>query len=467
MAQDQSAVPIEFEFHHELAATDSGVGVAGSFDGWQNVFPMTQQSDNPLIWRRIVPIPEGNIAYKFVTYISLNGLSGVTNWITDPLNPKFGGPFNDSRLKVTNPIVYYLLPKEGTVVTDNPPPISAKISWRNDDSIDPGSIQLLINGEALPNAADFFDTETRRFLYIPAEAWELGEYTVELSATTLSGATTSTKTTFELFDPKAILQAPFEFVLDSKSPNLQFPDSIETVAVNGRFGGDVFQTLPLQGPDGEGIWRGIVQMKPEVPVEYEVVINSGYFNNDPDNPHISEGQKSVAIKHISILPEWKKFSLRDGQIFNLPTGFVSMWGVIVPNDSGTGIDKSSIVARFDGESVFPILVPNSGGWMTVVNKTNMPEGRHLITFAGRDSSGHESEPASISIGVYPPNSGFHYIDSYDDDRGGGNYQYPEGIPDGSADITELHIIANTSGDSLLFTLRVDTLSEYTKVDLFI
>ncbi|RMF66974.1 MAG: hypothetical protein D6743_05640, partial [Calditrichaeota bacterium] len=329
-AQEQSAVPIEFEFHHELAPTDSGVGVAGSFDGWQNVFPMAQDSANPIIWRRIVPLQEGGVAYKFVTYVSLDGLSGVTNWITDPLNPRFGGPFNDSQLRVTNPIVYYLLPKEGTVVTDNPPRISAKISWRNDDAIDLASIRLQINGEEVPNAADYFDAETRRFVYAPAEPWELGEYTVELSAATRSGASTKTTTTFEVFDPNAILELPYEFVLDSKSPNLQFPDSIETVAVNGRFGGGVFQTLPLQGPDRDGIWRGIVQMKPELPVEYEMVINSGYFNNDPDNPHLSEGQKSVAIRHVEILPEWRKFSHRDGQLFGSPTGFVTLWGIIVP-----------------------------------------------------------------------------------------------------------------------------------------
>ncbi|MBI2417065.1 MAG: hypothetical protein HYV28_04055 [Ignavibacteriales bacterium] len=119
-----AAVPVEFRFNHTLAATDSGVGLNGSFNNWTNgVFKMKQFQPN--WWKVKLELQQLTYEYKFVTYRDTVGQSGITGYFTDPLNPIVGGPFANSYMKVRDPMIYYFLPKNGTSTQIERPAITA------------------------------------------------------------------------------------------------------------------------------------------------------------------------------------------------------------------------------------------------------------------------------------------------------------------------------------------------------
>ena len=69
----------------------------------------------------------------------------------------------------------------------------------------------------------------------------------------------------------------------------------------------------------------------------------------------------------------------------------------------------------------------------------------------------------MTFGSFPSNSGFHYVDADSDDNGPGNYSYPSFSTKGSADIKEIDINSNSTNDSLIFAISLNSVTDYTRL----
>lgn len=123
-------VPVEFEFTRVLQSPEIGVGLNGSFNnrGGNNnkhPIPMTNVGDD--LWKVTVLLGPGVWPYKFVTFRAGSANDTIiSSWITDPNNPQLDETsYNNSVLRVSDPMIYYLFPMNGSTINNRTPEISA------------------------------------------------------------------------------------------------------------------------------------------------------------------------------------------------------------------------------------------------------------------------------------------------------------------------------------------------------
>lgn len=464
---DTLLIPVEFDFYKVLLPTENGVGVNGAFNNWGNntdgtgnnkhLIPMQNIGNN--IWRTFVTMSPGTYEYKFVTYqVTASNDTIVSSWTTDPLNSNYGGPYNNSRMIVTNPMIYYLQPMNNTSTNNKMPVISAKISWANSSAIDLSSIKLLIDNVQVPNSVQYFDTASRSFSYKPSSAMSATAHVAEISAGTKSGSITDLKTNYSIVN--AILTAPYNFVFDPMSPNVNIIGAINKVEIKGDFNN--LGSDPMLGPDSDGVYKYTVPLSIGVPNFYQFIINGGQYIDDPDNPLMAKDFGTIAVKHVNPNPSFDIVFPREGQLFT-PGQNISISAKLIESDSGYVIDNSAVKIYLDGNalSISSIDSINNG-----VNITSVPfsvtAGRHQLYLIGADTIKAKAE-ALLNFGSFNSNTGFHYVDADSDDAGPGNYTYPSFSSKGSADIKEIDISANASNDSLLFEVTLAKITDYTRI----
>lgn len=460
---DPNAIPIEFRFTHELAPTDSGVGVNGSMNNWLNgIFPMQEVSPN--LWKTTLELLPLTYEYKFVTYTDTVGQNGVTAYYTDPLNPRAGGPFNNSFLTVRNPMIYYFLPKSGSTVTTDKPTITANLAVSNSSQLNVNAISFSIDGVSVPNAAQYYNPATKMFSYTPTMGLTFAQHTALIKIETTAGDTASLSTTFTVSG--FFSTGPYTFKFDSKSPNFEIIQPITRVDIKADFnsGGN----SPMTDPDSDGVYTYTATLNINQQNEYTIIVNTGLYMNDPDNPDLSSNHKTRVFKTLQSVPEFRSFYPLSGASYTFPNDSVVATARLFRSDSAISISPTSLTATHNGSPI-PVSWSAVGGGTLDVRATilNPPQGRNIITFNGADLKGNQALPVKYSFGVYPPNSGFHYVDDEDDDKGDGKYLYPNGVPDGSADLQEFHISATPGNDSLEFRIKLQTISPFTRTVLLI
>ena len=460
-------VPVEFEFYKILIDPDVGVGVNGSFNNWGNnpdgtgnnkhLIPMQNTGNN--IWKVTRLIPQGKYEYKFVTYkVSASGDTSVSTWITDPLNSDYGGPYNNSRLNVTDPMIYYLQPLNNTSTNNRTPDITAKISWAVTSAINLQSINLLIDNNAVSNAQQYFDSNTRVFYYKPTAALITKPHTVELSVQNNNGESADAKSTFNVVNE--IISAPYTFVFDPLSPNLKFVGKIDKVEIKGAFnnlGAD-----PMSGPDSDGVYKYTALLNIGTPNFYQYIINGGQYVNDPDNPVMEQDFGTVAVKRVDPSPHFEVLFPRQSQLFT-PGQNISIDARLIVSDSNYAIDNNSIKIFLDNNPVSISSVDSIERGVEIKSSGfSVPEGRHQLKFTGSDTSGIQTQYL-MTFGSFTSNSGYHYVDADSDDTGPGTYKYPSFSVKGSADIKEIDINSNSTNDSLIFTVSLAGITDYTRL----
>ena len=460
---DPSAlVPVEFEFYKEIKPPDIGVGLQGTFNNWGgpgNAHPIPMANVGGNIWKVTVPLAIGRYEYKFVTYqVSAAGDTGNFSWFTDPNNPDFGGPFNNSYLTVDDPMIYYLLPMNNTVTNDPRLSITAKISWANSSSINLSSLTFLLDNFPVPNPAQYFDTTSRIFRFTPSSPLEYKVHTVELSIANNKGSIARIKATFSIVN--RIIAAPYTFIFDPLSPNFKLVGSIKKVEIKGTFNN--LGSDPMAGPDSDGVYTYTVPLKIGVPSFYQYIINGGQYIDDPDNPLMQADFGTIAIKQVQAYPTIKILGPRQGQIFP-PGASLAVRAQIFASDSGYAIDKSSVKVFLDSSSL-PVSSMDSvaSGIEITSSSFSATEGRHQVRILAADVQGMQAT-ADLTFGAFATNTGFHYVDADNDDNGPGNYTYPSFTPRGSADIKSIDVVTNSTNDSLLFTVTFASISDYTRL----
>jgi cyclomaltodextrinase / maltogenic alpha-amylase / neopullulanase len=456
---DSDLVPVEFEFHHELSANDSGVGMNGSYNNWGDVFKCRETAEN--IWTRVIPLSPGNYQYKFVTYTDTVGQKGVTGWFTDALNPDYGGPYRDSYMVVSDPMVYYLTPLPKAEIANSRPVFSAKISHSVRRPLDLTALEFVIDGIPVENAGQYYNPVTRYFIYTPKEIMPWGSHTVLLRVKTMDGKTAERSADFSLV--RGVVEAPLFLQFDSRSPYINVLNTPSKATVEWL---DLPLSHPLSDPDGDGLFTREVTWKPNVPHQYRVVVDEQiYLEYDPNNPLLSETYRSVLIKSVTSKPWFQFISPRAGSVF-APGSAVTVQAMAMPSDSAYAFSAASIRAFVDG---VPANVQTGNGDRVPVQikLENLSIGRHVVTLAGADIFGNAASTGRLAIGVYAANSGRHYIDAEGDDKGFGSAAYPPGVKKGAADIQAVYIAGNATLDSLKFTVDMAALAAETRLGFLI
>ncbi len=472
-------LPVEFMIQRVLQPGESGVGVNGTFNNWgdnYNRHPYQMKNIGNNTWVITVPLlPDsarnqvykgaGFYEYKFVTYSISGGDTTIDSWIPDPLNPQTDPKDNNnSILYITDPLIYRLQPLDGLVTKEKTPVISAKIATSPQNKIVVSSIQLYIDGTLIPNSPSYYDSTMHLFNYQVINQFSLGTHTIKLSVKNDKGFTGADSSTFTISN--LITNAPYQFIFDPLSPNLKLlGDSVTAVAIQGVFNN--YGSDPLTGPDSDGLYKINETLPLNVKTEYQFIVKSAsastaYFY-DPDNPHLNNDFNPYVIKQVNTIPFIQPTLPHQGTILPYASGNINIQAVITPNDSNTVIDTNSIKVYLDGNLISSYSDSTSGGLLIHSSSNNLSLGRHIVKFTGADIHGNIAVDKYLTFGVYQTNTGYHYVDGENDDVGPGAYAYPSGTTPHSADIKEVDINSNASGDSLIFTINMGAVDDYSRV----
>ncbi len=465
-AQTGSTIPVTFHLNRTLLTNETGVGLNGTLNNWgnnpdgtgsnQHVIPLTNNGNN--LWTTTVKLPPAVYSYKFVTY-SVNGVDTVVDvWITDPDNPKVDGSgYNNSILNVKDPMVYYVSPMNNSIINNFSSRISANISWSDSADMSATDIGISVDNIAVTNAGQYFDKTSRTISYTPP-SFSFTTHTVMITVKNSRGGIDTALSTFKVVDQ--IIAAPYTFYFDPLSPNFKLVGKLKSVSVKGLF--NSYGSDPLAGPDSDGVYSITEQMTIGTPSPYQYIINGGQYIDDPDNPVMTSDFETIAIKHIISNPYFKIDSPRQGRSF-ITGASISVSGSLMMSDSDKAINNSSVAVYLDGSPISVSRVDSvAGGVSFQTNSFTPAQGRHQLKFVGADVNGN-STTSYLTFGVFPLNAGFHFVDADFDDNGPGNYKYPSFSPSGSADIKEINIAANTTNDSLVFTVTMAFITDYTRL----
>ncbi len=455
-------IPIEFEFTRTIQAPDIGVGLNGTFNNWggennKHPIPMTDVGNN--VWKATVLLAPGAYEYKFVTFRAGSANDTViSSWITDPNNPEVGGPYNNSRLTVSDPVIYYLLPMRNTATNNRTPTITAKISWAYGSDISTSRLVVKIDGLTVTNASQYFDKTKRVFSYTPPTPLTFDQHTAELTVANDKGVNATLKTTFSVVNQ--IISAPYTFMFDPLSPNFKAVTSIQKVEIKGTFNN--LGSDQMSGPDSDGVYTYTVPLNIGAPNFYQFIINGGQYIDDPDNPLMQSDFGTIAVKRVDPSPRFKLIQPRQGQVFPIGTS-LSVLARLLMSDSTFDIDRNSIKIYLDNSPLTISRIDSTNGGVNIQTASfTATEGRHQLRFIGADIQGNRTE-AYLTLGSFASNTGFHYVDADSDDNGPGSYTYPTFSSRGSADIKQINVSSNSSNDSLIFAVTFAAISDYTRL----
>ncbi|MFQ6617457.1 MAG: alpha-amylase family glycosyl hydrolase, partial [Fidelibacterota bacterium] len=197
--------------------------------------------------------------------------------------------------------------------------------------------------------------------------------------------------------------------------------------------------------------------------EYKFFINNYFWLSDPDNPLMNPRDNNNSIINVwrHELPYFENISPGDGTVIYDSTT-VQFSARVKDTDYRRGIDPSTISLILDGNSIPHTYNPATGIISAVLEFPST--GRYILKMTAADSAGR-SDTAKIVYGVFSSATGYHYLDSVEDDVGDGDYTYPDGVLPGSCDLESFEITADDGLDSLRFIISLANISPYTKVVL--
>jgi hypothetical protein len=133
----------------------------------------------------------GDYEYKFV----VDG----NQWFTDPLNPRINySNYSNSMLEVTDPLVYYLLPMDGSVAGNPLPEISAYLAKSDSRSFDLDELKIVLDGNLVGQGSAFYNPATRRVTYAPGDSLGDGMHGAKVRIALTTGASDSDTSAFEV-----------------------------------------------------------------------------------------------------------------------------------------------------------------------------------------------------------------------------------------------------------------------------
>lgn len=269
-----------------------------------------------------------------------------------------------------------------------------------------------------------------------------------------------------LVDQPEVLTTDVMFFLDTRSAQFSYsPSLINTVNLAGTFNSWSRYNDTMSGPDENGVYS-ITMNLDEGYYEYKFVINHEEWFWDPDNPNNNpdDNNNSIIIVVADTFPSFEVMIPEDGSIL-VDINETEISAVVVDGDYLDGIDESTLTVALDGLPFDYAYNPLT--YSVIGSASDLSPGGHLLTFEVSDNAGRTGPQTASVFGVYAAGTGYHYLDSYGDDVGAGAYTYPDGVPEGSADLLSMHITLAETGDSLHFRISLDDITENTALSFIL
>ncbi|MCK4546365.1 MAG: T9SS type A sorting domain-containing protein [Candidatus Eisenbacteria sp.] len=369
-------VRVEFRFQHESAST---VNLAGSFNSWCNPGPGGIDTgidpmggpDSDSWWTLEKLLDPGDYEYKFV----VDG----NQWFTDPLNPRINhSNYDNSMLEVTNPLVYYLQPMDGSLESNPLPEISAYLARSDGSSFDLDELRILLDGDLVAEGAPHYDPSTHRVSFTPADTLESGMHGAKVRVALVGGALDADTTAFEIdadLSPPAIAHVPPAGASANAAVHLECTITDDQGVESARLfyrnaGGPGFVEAALH--EGlEEVWTGTVVSGFTVAgTDLEYYFEADDRTNTTRDP--SGGTHSIVVTPDTTPPVIS-------EAFTSPTPFSPAW---VNNETRLSFYLSE-------PTVTTVEVTTVGGSpvRTLISSGNLGPGYHQTVWDGRDGGG--------------------------------------------------------------------------------
>jgi flagellar hook assembly protein FlgD len=203
------SVVVRFEFEAPSAST---VNLAGDFNGWcdpsgvsidTSIDPMSDP-DHDGVWTIDRKLPWGYQEYKFV----VNG----NEWYRDPADPDVNWNDNgNSIIVVSDPLVYYLSPMDGSTVSVSRPVVSARIAKSESSVLDLGTLKVFVDDALVASGAALYDAEHGTASFALVDSLDESPHKVKVAICNDGGLCNADSSRFEValdFVPPVISHVP-------------------------------------------------------------------------------------------------------------------------------------------------------------------------------------------------------------------------------------------------------------------
>ncbi|HLP15004.1 MAG TPA: alpha-amylase family glycosyl hydrolase [Bacteroidota bacterium] len=455
------SVPVTFHYR-PVNKNFTVLRLVGTMNGWNNAdnaMTMTDANGDGE-YELTIPLTAGTeYNYKFC----MDGNWGLA--YGDPDNPRINTSDNDnSQILVKDPMIVYLLPRDkdtkNRVYTDTSKsglPIRVIIASSADKPVDPATLQVTVDGVAITNPAQYYNSTKKEFTYKPSPMLSPGEHSLSASITSAAG-TDSKSSTFTRNPNQKTYKVPVDFFYDANNRSVGYTQTLTDVAVVGTFNNwnDTFN--PMTNRQGNGVWETTVWLEPDS-IEYKIKLNKTAWINDPDMPSINPGSGNNQMAVVAdSTPTIRLLAPLENQTFARDTT-VAFQFLLRPGAASKGVDSTSFVVKYDGNAI--VSTYHADSTLTCV-VTIAGEGRHTVDAAFTNKEGATSHQ-TFSFGVSAPSKGIFQVDGIGDEQ----YTYPPGVAAGAADILSVSIQDTPKHDSLKFTIRMNAIDQRTRIALLI
>ncbi len=373
-------VRVEFRFQHETAAT---VNLAGTFNGWNTGSDPMSGPDPDHWWTLEMLLDPGDYEYKFV----VDG----GQWFADPLNPRINySNYGNSMLEVTDPLVYYLLPMDGTEIATPLPEVRANLAKSDSRSFNLDELKIFLDGIVVAQGASYFDPVTQRVSFTPADTLDSGPHGVKVRIALMTGVSDSDTSAFELdadlVPPVIVHVAP---AVASANAEVQVECtitdnvSVEQATLYYRNAGDpAYETTAMLG-GLDDLWVATV------PSGFTVAgVDLEYYIEAEDRAHTAKSP-SAGTHTVPISPDEDPPVVSEA--FVSPATF-----------SPTGTDNEARLSfRLSEPATVTVDVRTTGGApvKTLISSSALGAGYHQAVWDGRDGGGSAVSDADYRFHV--------------------------------------------------------------------
>jgi len=182
-----------------LSPGASTVNLAGDFNQWCNpsgscidtgIDPMTDP-DGDGVWLLEKQLSQDYHEYRFV----VDGCQ----WLSDPLNPDVNPENNNnSVLIVTDPLVYYLQPLDGTSIQESCPSVTAALAHSDSSALDLDQLRIYVDDILTAEGLSYFHSDSSMVVYTGIDSLDEGIHEVRVAVRNMSGAYGSDSSLFQV-----------------------------------------------------------------------------------------------------------------------------------------------------------------------------------------------------------------------------------------------------------------------------
>ncbi|MBI9070848.1 MAG: T9SS type A sorting domain-containing protein [Melioribacteraceae bacterium] len=455
-------VPVKLHFTPPLSDFTT-LRLVGSFNGWNNDDDnyILADEDNDGVYEITVEFaPNVDYMYKFVMDADWG-----QSW-NDPDNPDINITDNDnSWLRVKDPMITYLLPRgvnsNNEMYVDNSvngEPIRAVINHSSAVTISPEKVSLYIDGVKIDNT-QLYNPATNELIYQPAVPLEEGEHSISVAIITDQGGFINKSSKFKRepgFEPTLV---PVDFYFDFNNSRIVFAQEANSASAVGAFNNWNDKFNPLKEVE-EGFWEGTAELEPGT-YNYKIKVNGGFWLNDWDNPIFNplNDNNSVVIAIADSTPSLKLISPLQGTIFSDQNTF-TFETLLRPGVLSSGVDETSILLKVNG---IEIVSQFDSVTSVVSGDIDLSETGYTTVEAAFTNAEGFSVTEMFTYGYFPNESGYNFIDAFNDEQ----YAYPDGVEEGSVDIKAINITDNETHNQLQFSIEMASISDRTRLGLII